>query len=69
MDAEHLRTLDQLAAAAEDGDPQIRRALPMFGSLFQALLTDPVVRSLEPGSVGHTARLFALRHIAEAGNA
>lgn len=69
MDTDQLRILDDLAAAADAGDRHIRTALPLFNELFHSLLTDPIARNLEPGSVGHTARLFALRKMAEASSA
>ena len=61
MDTNKLRLMDELAAAATAGDPQVVAVIPTFGQWFGELLRDPIARSLEPGSVGHTARMFALQ--------
>lgn len=66
MDAKHLPFLDELASAFDAGDREATYLIPTFRPWLEELLTDPVAQRLEPGSVGHTARMFALRLAAEA---
>lgn len=63
MDTQRAHFLDQLAEAIDAGDGRAEAILPMFQPWLEQLLQDPEAAKHEPGSAGHTARMFALRRM------
>lgn len=66
MNTERTVFLDQLTEAIDAGDGRAAAILPMFQDWLIDLMRDPEAAKHEPGSVGYVARMFALRHLAEA---
>ncbi len=65
MDTQRAAFLDQLTGAIDAGDRQAAAILPMFRDWLTDLAKDPEAARHEPGSVGHVARMFALRELAK----
>ncbi|XAI95180.1 hypothetical protein [Dolichospermum phage Dfl-JY14] len=66
MNAERAAFLDELTEAIDAGDRRAAGILPMFRHWLIELARDPEAAKHEPGSVGYSARMFALRELDEA---
>lgn len=66
MHTERAAFLDELTQAIDAGDGRAAAILPMFRDWLTELAQDPEAAKHEPGSAGYVARMFALRHLAEA---
>jgi hypothetical protein len=66
MDTQRAAFLDELTQAIDAGDGRAALILPMFRDWLTELAHDPEAAKHEPGSAGYIARIFALRHLAEA---